>query len=366
MHNEEVIASLTSPRARKLNVPEQSIVRRTLLALLEPKRLGPILCVCIPLLFAQRSYSRHPDAIWVGVALCLAFVLVAPVSYRVLFPDGLELTHGAIRLVMYVSIGAGAVLSVGLYVPRQFGIEQTFLTARTSLLIDVALFLAGGWGLGRDIGMEASLERERKRAELLQREAERAQLLALKANLDPHFLFNTLNAIAEWCRVDGVIAERGVLELSSLLRAVLEGVKQSAWPLSRELEVCKTLLSLHRVRDPERFSVSWDVDESTANVPVPPMLLFPLVENAMTHGPGKGHRGEVRVRAARDEGSGRVTITIENPGEFGGPRRGSHGLPTVEKRLALAYGGEASLVVHGARERTIATVTLPARTPEAV
>ena len=319
--------------------------------------------VSIPLLFAQRSYSRHPDAIWVGVALCLAFVLVAPVSYRVLFPDGLELTHGAIRLVMYVAIGAGAVLSVGHYIPRQFGVEQTFLTARTSLLIDVALFLAGGWGLGRDIGMEASLERERRRAELLEREAERAHLLALKANLDPHFLFNTLNALAEWCRVDGVTAERGILELSSLLRAVLDGVKQSAWPLSRELEVCKTLLSLHRVRDPERFTLAWDVDDAVGGVHVPPMLLFPLVENAMTHGPGKGHRGEVRVRAARD--GERVTVRIENPGPFAGPRRGSHGLPTVQKRLELAYGGRAALDVHAEGGRTVAVVALPAGAPEA-
>jgi two-component system sensor histidine kinase AlgZ len=82
----------------------------------------------------------------------------------------------------------------------------------------------------------------------------------------------------------------------------------------------------------------------------------------MTHGPGKGHRGEVRVRVAR-EGE-RVTVRIENPGAFAGPRRGSHGLPTVEKRLELAYAGRASLDVRADGERTVATVLLPARAPE--
>ncbi len=338
-----------------------SIVRSTWAALLEPKRLVPILGVTAPLLWAQHVYSRSPDALWVGIGVCLAFVLVAPVSYRVLFPEGLDFGHGAVRLALFAAIGAGVVFVSGDWVPRLFGIEGTFMTARGTLVIDVALFLAGGWGLGRDIGLEASLERERKRAEDLAREAERAQLLALKANLDPHFLFNTLNAIAEWCRTDGVAAERAVLELASLLREVLSGIDAPSWPLSRELAVCKTLLSLHLMRDPERFTTRWDIDEAAATVHVPPMLLFTLVENAVTHGPSKGHRGEVRVSVARERD--RVVVRIANPGPFAGPRPGSHGLPTVERRLALAYDGRASLRVGGERAadgpRTVAVVELP-------
>ncbi len=339
-------------------------MRSTWAALLEPKRLVPILGVTTPLLWAQHVYSRSPDALWVGIGVCLAFVLVAPVSYRVLFPENLELGQGAVRLALFAAIGAGVVFVTGDYVPRLVGIGSTFMTARGTLVIDVALFLAGGWGLGRDIGLEASLERERKRAEDLAREAERAQLLALKANLDPHFLFNTLNAIAEWCRTDGVAAERAVLELASLLREVLEGIDAPSWPLARELSVCKTLLSLHRMRDPERFTATWEIDDETAaRAQVPPMLLFTLVENAVTHGPSKGHRGEVRVTVAR-EGE-HVIVRIANPGPFAGRRPGSHGLPTVERRLALAYEGRASLRVGGEEgeggPRTIAVVELPVR-----
>ncbi len=344
-------------------VMDAAIVTDTWRALLAPRRLAPIACVVIPLLYAQRVYSYDPSAIWVGLSLCLAFVLVAPVSYRALVTDHLDVAQSALRLIVFAFVGAFAVFAFGVIVPRSLGVHATFMTARGALAIDVALFLAGGWGLGRDIELEATLARERKRAEDLAREAERAQLLALKANLDPHFLFNTLNAIAEWCRTDGAVAERAVLQLSSLLRAVLEGIDAPSWPLARELEICKTLLSLHRMRDPERFTLAWEVDARTESVRVPPMLLFALVENAITHGPAKGHRGEVLVRVAR-EGE-RVIVRIENPGPYGGPRAGSHGIPTVERRLALAYDDDANLRVRGERDRTIAIVELPLRAPEA-
>jgi hypothetical protein len=336
------------------------VVLSTWKALLAPRRLAPILGVTVPLLWAQRVYSWADGALLVGIALCLAFVLVAPVSYRVLFPDRVDLPTGIVRLALFAAIGAGVVLVVGVYAPRLFGVESTFMTARGTLVIDVALFLAGGWGLGRDIGLEARLED-------LAREAERAQLLALKANLDPHFLFNTLNAIAEQCRTDGAAAERAVLELASLLREVLAGIDAPSWPLARELDVCKSLLALHRMRDPDRFTSSWTIDERATRAQVPPMLLFTLVENAITHGPSKGHRGEVAVEARRE--GDHVVVRIANPGPFTGRRPGSHGLPTVERRLALAFDGRASLRVGGEEgaggPRTIAVVELPLASPGA-
>jgi len=337
-------------------MPAWTIARSTWAALLAPKRLVPILGVTVPLLWAQRVYSWSPDALWVGLALCLAFVLVAPVSYRVLFDGKLDAAQGVLRVMLFAAIGAGIVFALGVWLPHLFGVEATFMTARGTLVIDVALFLAGGWGLGRDVGLE-------ERVQDLAREAERAQLLAIKANLDPHFLFNTLNAIAEWCRTDGEAAERAVLELASLLREILAGIDAPSWPLERELSVCKMLLSLHRMRDPDRFTAVWDVDERATSVSVPPMLLFALVENAMTHGPSKGHRGEVRISVTREKDHV-VVVRIANPGPFAGRRPGSRGLPTVERRLALAYEGRASLRVSGedgeGGPRTIAVVELPA------
>jgi two-component system sensor histidine kinase AlgZ len=348
----------------EMSADEASIVRDTLRALLHPRRIVPVVLLSTTLVLAQRSYSRDPRAAHVGVALCIAFVLVAPLTFRVLFPDGLEFRHGAARLLLYAALSVFVVQLVGVEVPRQLGVGKTFLTASTSIPIDVALFMVGGWGLGRDIGWEASLRRERMRAAALAREAEHAQLLALRAQLDPHFLFNTLNAIAEWCRTDGVTAEAAVLELASLLRAVLTGVKQAAWTLDEELAMVRTVFLLHLRRDPELFSLDAGRSEpprattdDVGAIRVPPLCLLPLAENAVKHGPARGHRGRIVLGVERR--GDRVRITLENPGPYRGPREGSHGLPTLERRLALAYDGRASFTLRGEDDRTVATLELP-------
>ncbi len=332
-------------------IPKTSLVRATWWALLQPRRLLPILVVSVPLFLAQARWSKDPYATLLALGMCVAFVTIAPVSYRVLFPDGLELSHGAVRLMLYTLVGAGVVLSLGAGVPKLFAMRPTFLTERTSLLVIIALFLVGGWGLGRDIGFEQRVER-------LKAEAERAHLLLLRAHLDPHFLFNTLNAIAEWCRIDGVVAERAVLELSAMLRTMLSGVKEPTWPLAKELEVSRALLDLHLLRDKELFQLTADLPSPLPALHVPPLSVLTLVENAVKHGPGAGHRGPLTLTVREEPSS--VRVVIENPGPFAGPRPGSHGLPTLERQLALATNGKATLTVGAAGEaRTRAELVFP-------
>jgi hypothetical protein len=336
-----------------------SIVRSTIRALVEPRRLLPILFVCAPLVMLQWRMSHEPYAAYLGIAMCVSFVLVAPLSWRVLFPEGLEFTHGAIRLMLYGAVGVGVVLVVGKVVPEVLDMSPTLLTLRSSLVVCCTLFLVGGWGLGRDIGLEATLQRERTRTATLEREAEHAQLLALRSHLDPHFLFNTLNAIAEWCREDGEVAERAVLQLSGILRVVLSGVKSPSWPLATEIDLVRDLFALHLLRDPDLFTLEWHLPSPLPDVRVPPMILLPLAENAIKHGPASGHRGVVRVAVLEPAGGDRLLVTVENPGPYGGPRPGSEGLPTIERRLELAYGASATLRVSGVGERTRADLQLP-------
>jgi two-component system, LytTR family, sensor histidine kinase AlgZ len=329
--------------------------------LVAPRRLIPIVLVCGPMLYAQGHLSRPNAALALGIALCLAFVFVAPVSWRLLLPEGVLGPGAWIRLFLYTAIGAGVVLTLGVAVPKLFGIGVTFLTARISLAICLALFLVGGWGLGRDIGFEHRLEHEHARADALAREAERAQLLALRAQLDPHFLFNTLNSIAEWCREDGLVAERAVLQLSAMLRSVLGGVTAQTWPLSHELELVETLFSLHRLRDPNLFELRQNIDAAVAEVPVPPLILLPLAENAAKHGPCAGHRGEITLAARRE--AEEVIVTLENPGLYAGPRPGSSGLPNLERRLELAYCGAARLQIGATGHRTRVELRVPITGP---
>jgi LytS/YehU family sensor histidine kinase len=145
------------------------------------------------------------------------------------------------------------------------------------------------------------------------------------------------------------------LQLSSMLRVILEGVKQPTWPLARELELLSSLFSLHQMRDPELFTWSLSVDDGAKDALVPPLLLLPLGENAMKHGPARGHRGTVSVSVVVDAGS--VVVIVENPGAFAGRRDGGEGLAIVEGRASLAGGSVVVETVAG--DRTRATLRLP-------
>ncbi len=344
-----------------------AIVRGTLRGLAQPKRLVPVLLVSASLVFAQARYSQGALAIPLAVLTCFAFVLIAPLAFRLLFPRD-ERTAGPlgllVRLVAYVAIAACVIGTLEVLLPGWLGLPWTFLSDTVAVGVSLALFLAGGWGLGRDIAFEASLAEERARAAAFAKEAEAAHLLALRSHFDPHFLFNTLNAIAEWCREDGETAEKAILALSSMLREVLRGVRAPSWPLERELGLLDALFSLHAIRDPLAFTVERDIEPGAKGLPIVPLLLLPLAENAVKHGPAAGKRGVIQVHASTAGGT--LRVELENPGGYAGPREGSDGLPLVVRRLAAAYGDDARLVIGaapGAPDRTRVSVTVPSIGP---
>ena len=336
----------------------QSIVRSTVRALLVPRRAIPIALVVVPLTIIQDAYSREAFAVPIALLMCGSFLLVGPSLWRALFPLDRPIAVGALtRVMVYAGVGAAVVLTVGRVLPGLAGAAPTFMTSDPSLAVCMALFWVGGWGLARDIDLEMHLRRARARAEALAREADHAQLFALKSHLDPHFLFNTLNAIAEWCRADGAVAERAILQLSSMLRTMMAGITTTTWPLEREIELVDALFALHAIRDPSLFTVDRDVPDPVPDVEVPPMVLLPLVENAMKHGPLARNKGTVRFAVGCVDDH--VLVEISNPGAFAGRRAGGSGLPIVEKRLALAYGKAARFVIERDGDRTKATVALP-------
>ncbi|MBK8263704.1 MAG: histidine kinase [Nannocystis sp.] len=337
-----------------------NLLRDTLTALGAPRRLIPILLVSLPLCAAQSSLSRDPLALPLGVLMCLAFATLAPYLWRRFTPRGPPL-RALLQVLAYGTCGLILVGLLGWALPRLLGVGATFLTGRESLIVSLALFWVGGWGLGRDIDFEQGLARERARADALAREAERAQLLAVRAHLDPHFLFNTLNAIAEWCREDGAVAEAAVLRLSSMLRTILAGVHEPTWSLARELDLCRDLFELHRVRDPSRLRYQLTGDPAAAAALVPPMILLPLAENAIKHGVAAGHDGLTRLDVRAHEAH--VEITLRNPGPYLGPRLGGEGLRMVHRRLALAYDGRAQLTLSADGESTLTELTLPRSAP---
>jgi len=303
--------------------------------------------------------ARHRSlvGVFLDFVLFAMFCLVAPAAWRMAAAEGRRRAD-RLRLAQagYAMIGVGAAL-VAMVVPRAFGITGTYVIDPASTGLLLVLFLVGGWGLGRDIDLERGIESEQRRAEGLALDAERARVLALRAQLDPHFLFNALNAIAEWCREDPRVAEEATLKLASMMRMIHDGIGRPTWRLAEEVALLRRLVEIYEVRDKERYRFSLDVASPLPSADLPPMLTLPLIENAITHGPAAGHAGRVTVRVgARD---GRVEVEVENPGAYAGPRPGGHGIAMVQQRLRLAYGEDASLSVRAVGDATIARVSIP-------
>ncbi len=332
-------------------------IRATLRALIVPRRLVPLALVAASLIAAQAAYSEDPLAAPLGLLMCLVFLAVAPVSFRLLFEEPSAVPRAIVLTAIYGAVGVGVVFALGIVLPAWLHMGRTLLTQPNNLVVCVALFLVGGWGLGRDVSLEGRLCREAARSQHLAQRAEEAQLLALRSHLDPHFLFNTLNAIAEWCVLDGATAERAVLQLSQMLRTMLGGVRTQTWSLAEELALVGRLCELHQLRDPSLVLVSRSAETDLRDARVPPMLLLPLVENAIKHGPAAGHRGDLSLDVTRR--GDRLHVTVTNPGKYRGPREGSLGLPTFERRLSVAYADRASFCIAGVGDHTRAELELP-------
>jgi len=316
----------------------------TIRGLLEWKRLVPIAVLAAPLMASQHAYSYRPylaDAI--ALSMVVGCLVIAPFAWRLLFGEDRRL-HSPLRWALYPLIGL-LPLWAGFEMTQAVETGSNFLIDSLNGAVAAGLFLVGGWGLGRDIELEQGLISERARAE-------QAELLAMRAHLDPHFLFNTLNAIAEWCTLDAARAEEAILRLSKVLRRVMSGIRSHTWPLNEELGVVRDVLELHLVRDPEWFEVEWVLGDFEASIP--PLLLLPLVDNAVKHGPMKGYRGTISIRTRQERG--RVTIEIRSPGPYGGPRSGGEGTRMVRDRLAISCGSTARFEIGPSEETTLAVV----------
>jgi two-component system LytT family sensor kinase len=213
-------------------------------------------------------------------------------------------------------------------------------------------------------------EREALRLKLdaseLRTQLMRAQLSALKMQLQPHFLFNTLNAIMVLVRQQkGRQAEETLARLSDLLRCVLEDVEAQEVPLRRELEYLQLYLSIEQVRFQDRLRVEISADPAILEAAVPHMGLQPIVENAIRHGIGRSSAaGRIQISAARVDGKLVVKIQDDGPGlpAAGAPQGRGIGLANTRARLGQLYGDAAELTVeNGEQGGAVATMVLPYR-----
>ena len=193
-----------------------------------------------------------------------------------------------------------------------------------------------------------------------QGQAAEAQLSALHAQLNPHFLFNTLNTVASLVRTNPQAAEATVDNLAQVLRRTLDRSRRTLSTLDDEVDYLKAYLSVEQERFGERLSVEWLIDPRTLSLKIPPMTLQPLVENSLKHGIGARLRGgklSIRSSLVRDV----LVLEVADDGAgFLPHHREGTGLGNLRERLATLYGDESALRIGENGEGATVTVHIPA------
>jgi two-component sensor histidine kinase len=205
---------------------------------------------------------------------------------------------------------------------------------------------------------ERDLESERMRGQLAE-----SRLEALTAQLQPHFLFNTLQGISTLITRDPIAADKMLTNLSDLLREVLRRGEKREVELAEELRVLESYLDISRTRFGERLSITVDADDGARRALVPFFILQPLVENALHHGiSSHAGAGSIEIAVRRNGDRLMVTVTDDGPGTVAPDTQRGIGLANTTARLRALYGDAHSIelgrpVVGGFR----VIVTLPYR-----
>jgi two-component system, LytTR family, sensor kinase len=215
-----------------------------------------------------------------------------------------------------------------------------------------------------------ALEEQRARARRAEELAREARLRALRFQLEPHFLFNALNAVSTLV-VEGrnAAATRMLARLGDFLRLTLDAADSAEVSIEEELEFVRRYLEIERVRFGDRLSVTIEASPEASRGLVPVLLLQPLVENAVRHGAlRRDGGGSVSLTVSEEGGMLRVAVTDDGPGFAGDPvERAGVGLANTAARLAELYGDRARLSLDPSPEGgVVATVEIPFRpAPEA-
>ena len=212
---------------------------------------------------------------------------------------------------------------------------------------------------------ERAREAESRRLQL-EIQAREAELRALRAQIDPHFLFNCLHSIGALAKTDPGKARLMCERLGGFLRLSMGFGQRETVMLEEELELVSSYLDVERARLGPRLEVRIEIPDDARRCDVPPLILQPLVENAIRHGIAQLlEGGEIAVSAERR--ADRLLIRVENPSDCEQARPGSGiGLANVRSRLQTLYGREARLETQCRESRFTARVTLPAAVAAAV
>jgi LytS/YehU family sensor histidine kinase len=207
---------------------------------------------------------------------------------------------------------------------------------------------------------EAALEREQRRAADIEREALAANVRALQAQVEPHFLFNTLANVTSLIDQDPARAKHMLETFIRFLRASLAATRRSSTTLADEFALIEDFLEVLAVRMGDRLQIALDLPADLGAIEIPAMLLQPVVENAIRHGlEPTVEGGRISLRARRE--GGKLVLEVADTGVgFGEATAGGLGLTNIRERLRLAHGAEARLTIReNAPQGTIVAIEVP-------
>ena len=344
------------------------------------RRLGAYATAAVPIAaLVAGLLIQGPGGLPVTAALALAIplavgaiALLLPVWYACRSLPVAETPRG--RLLLTHALGAAATSFVWVYLgtalSRGLGAYAVFtdLPARhaehvpTLFASGVLLYVLAAVFHYLLLAVESAQRAERGAVEaaMLAREAE---LRALKAQVHPHFLFNSLNSISALTTSDPARAREMCVLLAEFFRRTLALGERASVSLEEELDVARTYLAIERLRLGARLRVEETIDEAGRACRVPPLILQPLVENAIRHGIATRTDGGVLALSATADG-GRLFVQVENPFDPDAPARPGIGLgiSNVRRRLLARYGEAGVLEAQRAGELFRVTLQIPVET----
>jgi two-component system sensor histidine kinase AlgZ len=272
----------------------------------------------------------------------------------------------AAAIISYLWVELARLLAYGLaQFPTFRGLDERFAPQTTVLYgLGFLVYLLSVAAHYVVLAMEDSSKAESRALEtsILAREAE---LKALKAQVNPHFLFNSLNSVSALTSVDPAKAREMCILLAEFLRMTLGLGEKSSVPLSEELSLLHRYLAIEKVRFGARLQMQEEIQEESRSIQLPPLLLQPLVENAVTHGIANLPDGGI-VRLCGLSHSGRVSLAVENTfdPESTPMRNGGMGLKNVRNRLEARYGKEANMRVSAENGKFRVELSFPSHVEE--
>jgi two-component system, LytTR family, sensor kinase len=289
-----------------------------------------------------------------------------------LMPLSTWLIHIAACLIVGTVYSAWTAAFQHAFNPYAYADPKTFLQLWSSLFYNGLLSHVILYGLilmvGQMLESRERLARQQTEAARLNEELSRAQLEALRRQIEPHFLFNTLNSIVGLVREQrNEDAVRMIAGLSDCLRRVLDSSQNQEATLGEEIEFLEKYLEIQKARFAERLDVRVDVDKELYKAQVPSLILQPMVENAIQHGISRRSRGgSVRVGASQSDGV--LVLRVYNDGPKLPPdwetSRSGIGIPNVRNRLQSLYGDASGVQIRNQDQGVEVCLTVPFRETE--